>query len=89
MRRLVTSRLIRIYTVCHSVIDFFLLKPLFATMDESNFKDGRVHFRNSGEIVFLSQTGFRSRMGQVRHMYALVDSDYHDQIARVYPMMSG
>ena len=41
-----TSLLIRIYTVCHSVIDF-LLKPLFATMDVSKFRDGRVYFRKS------------------------------------------
>ena len=38
MRRLVTSRLIRIYTVCHSVIDFWL-KPLFATMDVYKLSD--------------------------------------------------
>ena len=37
------SRRIRIYTVCHSVLDF-RLKPLCA----SKLEDGRVHFRNSG-----------------------------------------
>ena len=46
MRRLVTSRLIRIYTVCNSVIDFWL-KPLLATMGVSKFRDGRIPFRNS------------------------------------------
>ena len=35
-----TARLIRIYIVCHSVVDF-RLKPLFASMDMSKFKDGR------------------------------------------------
>ena len=32
------DRLIRIYTVCHFVIDFWQ-KPLFATMDVSKFRD--------------------------------------------------
>ena len=41
------SRLIRIYTICHSVFDF-RLKPLFASMDVTKFKDGKVHVRNSG-----------------------------------------
>ena len=40
------SCLIRIYTVCHSVFDF-RLKPLFASVDKSKFKNGRVQFRNS------------------------------------------
>ena len=40
MRQLITSRLIWICTVCHSVIDF-RLKPLFASMDVSNFIDGK------------------------------------------------
>ena len=44
------SHLIRIYTVCHSVIDIGL-NPLFATMDVSRFKAGRVHFRNLGVKV--------------------------------------
>ena len=40
-------RLIRIYTVYQSVFDFEL-KPLFARMEMSKSKDGRVHFRNTG-----------------------------------------
>ena len=43
----VTRRLIRIYIVCHSVFDL-RLKPLFTAVDMSEFKDGSVHFRNSG-----------------------------------------
>ena len=31
---------------CHSLF-YFRLKPLFASVDMSNFKEGRVHFRNS------------------------------------------
>ena len=31
----------------HSVSDF-RLKPQFASMDMSKFKDGKVHFKNSG-----------------------------------------
>ena len=49
------SCLIRISTVCHSVIDF-CLKPLFTSMDVmdvSKFRDRKVHFRNSGERVNL------------------------------------
>ena len=46
MRQLVTSRLIRICTVCHSVFHF-KLKHLFASMAMSKFKAGRLHFRNS------------------------------------------
>ena len=42
MRRLVTSRLIRIDTVCHSVLNF-RQKPW-----TSKYKGGRVHSRNSG-----------------------------------------
>ena len=50
MRWLVTSRLIRIYTFCLSVTDFWL-NHLFATMDVSKFRNGRVHFRNRDEMV--------------------------------------
>ena len=32
---------------CNSVLDFWL-KPLFATMDVSKIRDGRVHVRNPG-----------------------------------------
>ena len=39
-----TSRLIRIYTVCHPIFDF-RLNPL--SVDMSKFTYGRVHFRNS------------------------------------------
>ena len=44
--RLVTSRLTRICTVCHSGFDK-RLTILFAIADVSRFNDGRVHFRNS------------------------------------------
>ena len=47
MRWLVTSRLIWIYIVCHSVFDF-RLKPLFVSVGKPEFKNGIVHFRNSG-----------------------------------------
>ena len=43
MRRLLTSRLIWIYTVCN-----FRLKSLFESVDMSKLKNGRVHFRNIG-----------------------------------------
>ena len=45
------SRLIRIYTVCHSVI-YFRLKPLSVSVNVSKFKDGRVHCRNLGVKKF-------------------------------------
>ena len=45
--KLITSRLIRIHAVSHSLIDFWL-KLLAATMDFSKFRDERVHFRNPG-----------------------------------------
>ena len=54
MRGLIMSCLATIYTVCHSDIDFWL-KPLFATMDVSKFRGGRVHFINTGERVKESQ----------------------------------
>ena len=47
MRWLITSHLIWINTVCHSVIDFWL-KSLFATMTVSKFRERRVHCRNLG-----------------------------------------
>ena len=47
MRRLIGSRLIWIYTVCHSVWDFWLMS-LFTTMDVSKIKDWRIHWRNLG-----------------------------------------
>ena len=40
-------RLIKIYTVCQSVIDFGL-KCLLAIMDVFKIRDRRAHFRNSG-----------------------------------------
>ena len=48
------SRLIWIYTVSNSVTEL-QLKHLFATMDVSKFRDGRVHFRNLG-VKGLKQT---------------------------------
>ena len=44
------SRLIRSYAVCQSDFDF-VLKPLFASVDISKFKDGRIHFRNRVERI--------------------------------------
>ena len=41
------NHLIRFYIVCHSASDF-KMKPLFASVDMSKFKDRRVHFRHSG-----------------------------------------
>ena len=46
-RYVVTSRLIRIYIVCHSVQVFWLIS-LFATMGVSKFKDRIVHCKISG-----------------------------------------
>ena len=63
MRRLMMSRLIRIYTVWHSVFQF-RLKLVFSTMDRSKFKNGRDDFRNSGvkgKTPFLAFTAFRSK----------------------------
>ena len=42
-----TSRLIRIYIVCHSGFHF-RLKPQFASVDQSESKNRRVYFRNWG-----------------------------------------
>ena len=56
----VMSRLIRIYTVCHSIIDFWM-KTLFATMDVSKFRDRREHFRNS-EVKGLTHLSSISSM---------------------------
>ena len=42
-----------IYTVCCSVFDF-RMKPLFASLDMSRFKDERFHFRNK-RVKRLSQ----------------------------------
>ena len=56
-RRSRISRLIRIYTVCHSVFDFWMAAP-FATMDVSKFKRRRVHFKNSGAKGLNSSSPF-------------------------------
>ena len=58
------NRLFRIYTVCHSVFDF-RLKPLFASVNMSKFKDGRVHFRNFGMKGLTSHEGGNSTGGRV------------------------
>ena len=50
-RYAITSRLIKIYTISHSVFFFFFFfdwRPQFATVDMSPFKSGRGHFRNLG-----------------------------------------
>ena len=43
----VISHQIRISTVCHSVFDFGL-RPLFAVMNVSRVRYGRVHFNTRG-----------------------------------------
>ena len=56
------------YYYCHSVLDI-LLKPLFATMNVSKFRDGRVHFRNTGverfniALKWLCHTRIRFKSG--------------------------
>ena len=35
---------------------YFRLKPFFLSADMSKFKDGRLHFRNSGTKGFMSET---------------------------------
>ena len=47
MRWLIISHLIKIRTVCHSILIFWL-RPLLGTMVLTRFKDGRDHFRNLG-----------------------------------------
>ena len=47
--------LCRIYTVCNSVFDIWLAS-LFALVDMSKFKDGRVHFRNSGMKGLIAES---------------------------------
>ena len=49
MRWLVTSHLIRIYTICNSGFDF-RLKPLSASVDMSLFKDRRVQKPRSKRV---------------------------------------
>ena len=44
------SRLIWIYTVCHSVLSF-VMTTNFATTDISKFKDGSVQLKTYGERV--------------------------------------
>ena len=50
MRRLIMSCLIRIYTVCHSVLIFDWHPD--SQQWKSNFNDGTVHFINPGWKVF-------------------------------------
>ena len=58
MTVLVVSRLIRIYTVCHSVFDLRLIKSFFCISGYVQVQDGRVHFRNSGVKGLSSITNF-------------------------------
>ena len=62
MRRLILSGLIRICTVCHFLIDFWL-KPIFAAMDVSKFVDGRP----------LLATRVLSKFEDGRPLFATVD----------------
>ena len=59
----VTSRLIRIYTVCHLVLDFCLI-ALLATMVVSKIKDGRVLCRNSGMKVVTQLFDWKSALSR-------------------------
>ena len=47
MRLLVTSRFISIYTICEFCYGF-LTKRIFATMDVSKYRGGRVYVKNPG-----------------------------------------
>ena len=49
------DRLIRTYIVCNSAFDFGL-KPLFASVDTSKFKNGRVHFGKAGMKGLIEST---------------------------------
>ena len=53
-------------TVCNSVFDF-RLKPLFAPVDMSKFKDGRVHQKIRGERVNVVVTFTRQLSGCEEH----------------------
>ena len=79
-----TSRLIRIYTVCHSKFDF-RLKPLFASVDVSMFMDERVHFRNSGMkgLIPLSPTVYLCLRGKA----VIRDKRVRDNERRLYLKM--
>ena len=69
------SRLIRICTVCHSffvifllfVCFYFRLKHLFASLNMSNFKDGSVHFKNSGMKWINSEFEYFDGVSSKRH----------------------
>ena len=73
MRRLVTSRLIRMYTVCHYqdlhcllLFYWFLTEPLFAIMDVSKLRDGWAHFRISGANGLKRGWKCRKGVGKVK-----------------------
>ena len=56
------SRIIRIYTVCHSISEFSLICR-FATMHMPKCKDRRVHLRNIGVLglrIAIFEKGFLS-----------------------------
>ena len=66
MRRLETSRLIRIYTVCNSGFDF-RLKLLFESVGMSKFKNGRIYFKTSG-MKWLKYHLFTTRVTLFFHL---------------------
>ena len=76
MRQLIIKNLfIRIYTVSNPVIDLGL-KPLFVMMDVSKFRDGIVHFINSGVkgLMISAQVKYQLMISEPYAMTQLHDS---------------
>ena len=82
------GRLIRIYIVCHSVFDF-RLKPQIVSVDKSKFKNGRVHFRNSG--IKRLKACYKQNWHHIYPYYsnkqAWANSVYSDQKLRLAQLM--
>ena len=82
MRWFITSCFIKIYTVWHSVSDF-RLKPLFASVDKSKFKNGRFHFWNSGMkglkpfTIIVSNVSGNISGAELREIQKQIDSLTH------------
>ena len=80
MRRLVTSRLITIYSVCCLVLNFILVSQKIV----SKFEDERVHCRNS-EIKWLTTSLLASLHRQLFIFHLLAQQPIYSPRLMVYP----
>ena len=81
-----TARNVSSWSTLFAILLLILTKPLFATMDESKFRDGRAHFRSSGmkELYIITYLTHSQSRISVHYLFHPRVSEVDSSIFKLY-----